>query len=101
VRGALPCPRLHRAAGRPRRKPGSFACHAASRALLPSAWRVWRGVACHKGVGGPQPGLWAGQASECGLFSDAVSALSHPTSFAEPAWAAFFSAAGIVCRCGV
>ena len=42
--GALPCPRLRRAAGRPRRQPGSFACDAASRALLPSAWRVWRGV---------------------------------------------------------
>jgi len=27
--------------------------------------------------------------------------LSHHTSFAEPAWAAPFSAAGILCRCGV
>jgi len=47
------------------------------------------------------PGLWAGPAFECGLFSDDVSALSHPTSFAEPAWVAPFSAAGILCRCGV
>jgi hypothetical protein len=36
-------------------------------------------------------GAWAGPAGERGLFSDTVSTLSHPTSFAEPAWAAPFS----------